>query len=190
MSPAAREWTPDWLRGEEDANAFDLSWPLWRPTGLAEADPRELAYIVVDDLADDTAVLAVSVWPRLDPERRLRFPVDERPRLVRVETDELMSILREQRRRFADRPLRIGDVFAACARLPDLPPPASRAEQAQLEAEEPPPGSLAWLEPPVFDLTAQGREAAKAALAAAVSPLLSDDDVRALTAEKRSRGTR
>ena len=188
MKRAAREWTPDWLRPEEDQRAFDRSWPPWSPTGLPEDDPDELAYIVVDDLAEGGAVLAVSVWPRLDPDKRLRFPVDERARLVRVDADELRSLLRGQRQRYANRPLRIGDVFAARARLPDLPPPESRAEQARLELEEPVPGSLEWLEPPIYDLTVQGRDAAKAALAAAVSPLLSAEEARALNRAGRSRG--
>ena len=190
MSRPSPEWSPDWLRPGDDAGAFDESWPLWRPAGLPDKNRSDLAYIVVDDLADDTAVLAVSVWPRVDPDKRLRFPTDERPRLVRVGTDELMFLLREQRRRFASRPLRIGDVFAARARLPELPLPASPAEQTRLEADAVPPRALAWLEPPVYDLTAQGRDAAKAALAAAVSPLLSAEEARALERGTGSRGTR
>ena len=190
MSADRREWTPDWLRPRNDPDAFDPSWPLWKSGGLPEDDPSELAYIVVDDLADGTAVLAVSVWPRVDREKRLRFPVDERARLVRVDAAELLTLLREQRRRCPNRPLRIGDVCAARARLPELPPPASRAEQAQLERDDVRPGSLDWLEPPVYDLTPQARDAAKAALAAAVSPLLTAEEVRALGVGRRSRGGR
>ncbi len=182
MTNARDRWRPDWLRPGEDPHAFDPAWPPWRPSGLPEDDPTELSYVVVDDLAEGTALLAVSEWPRVDPGKRIRFPVDERARLVRVDADELLALLRQERRRFAGRPLRIGDVFAARARLPELPPPQSREEEAE-KAEETRGGSLEWLEPPVYDLTAQGREVAKTALAAAVSPLLTAEEARLLTGE-------
>ena len=145
-------------------------WRLWQPDTLEGIDPGPLSYVVVDEIVEPTCVLAVSGWPRIDGKGRLRFRLDERPHLVRVSRGDLARYLRRHRTstRHRRREVRIGDVYAAVARTERLPEPESGREARELTGETP----LDWLEPPVYDVTADARDAAKVALYGAVAPVL------------------
>lgn len=111
----------------------------------------ELSYVTVDEVSQGIVTLLVSEWPEIDERGRLRFP---RADPVALDVDEavLAAYLPAVRlpRRLADRPLREGDAFAARTTLGRRPPGRSQD-----------PGT--WLKGPVFDVTADAREAAKAA---------------------------
>jgi hypothetical protein len=111
-------------------------------------------------------VLSVSEWPGVDSKGRLVF--SGRTRTATVDREELDAVLRSRRRvsrgargggeteAAAQRPVAVGDVCAARVPSGRLP---RRAESL--------------LEPPVFDLGAQSREAAQASALAAVTSTLS-----------------
>jgi hypothetical protein len=111
-------------------------------------DTTGLSYIVVEEIEGGMVGLAVSDWPRTDEQGRLRF--DAEPVPVTVERAEFERFLEQHRQ--PSRPLRIGDVFAARTGRPTQ----------HLEG---------WIEPPVHDVTADAREAAKIAFYAAVAPI-------------------
>jgi hypothetical protein len=154
-------------------------WQPWRPRGLRVADPTKLSYIVVDEIVKPTCVLAVSEWPRLDKDGRVRFRLDRRPHLVRVAVRELEKFLAKNRsdKTLRDRAVRIGDVFAARADTAQLAPPESEEEAQKLEHQV---TGLQWLKPPVYDISLPAREAAKAALYGAVTPVLSEGELKRL----------
>ena len=111
-------------------------------------DTTGLSYIVVEEIEGGLVGLAVSEWPRTDERGRLRF--DSEPMQAAVERRAFEDFL--DRHRQPGRPLRVGDVFAARTGLPTHNP------------ED-------WIEPPVHDVTAEAREAAKIAFYAAVAPI-------------------
>lgn len=113
-------------------------------------DTTGLSYILVDEIEGGLVGLAVSEWPRTDEQGRLRF--DSEPMQVAVDRRAFERFLDEHRE--PSRPLRIGDVFAA----------RTRPAEAGLDPER-------WIEPPVHDVTADAREAAKIAFYAAVAPI-------------------
>jgi hypothetical protein len=108
-------------------------------------DTTGLSYIVVEEIEGGMVGLAFSDWPRTDERGRLRF--DSEPVQVAVEREGLERFLDQHRQ--PSRPLRIGDVFAARTG----------------------PGDPLNIEPPVHDVTAEAREAAKIAFYAAVAPI-------------------
>jgi len=108
-------------------------------------DTSGLSYILVDEIEGGMVGLAVSEWPRTDEQGRLRF--DSEPVQVVVERAAFEHFLDAHRE--PSRPLRIGDVFAARTH----------------------PDPERWIEPPVHDVTADAREAAKIAFYAAVAPI-------------------
>ena len=139
-----REWTPRALVG----------------TSAPAGPPLDrLSYIVVDELESGRAGLSVYRWPRVDEWGRVRFLLDEGPVLVGVPVETLRRFVWRHRlpRRGARRPLRIGDVFAA-----------ETSGQPPQRLDDP----AEWLRPPVYDITADAREAVKAAFFAAVAPTL------------------
>jgi len=113
-------------------------------------DTTGMSYILVDEIEGGMVGLAVSDWPRTDEEGRLRF--DAEPVAVVVDRLAFERFLDEHRQ--PSRPLRIGDVFAARTRLAETSPDPEK-----------------WIEPPVHDVTADAREAAKIAFYAAVAPI-------------------
>jgi hypothetical protein len=113
-------------------------------------DTTGLSYIVVDEIEGGMVGLSVSDWPRTDEQGRLRF--DSEPLSVVVDRRAFGRFLDEHRQ--PTRPLRIGDVFAA----------RTRPVEPSLNPER-------WIEPPVHDVTADAREAAKIAFYAAVAPI-------------------
>ncbi len=133
---------------------------IWVPTGLARRkNIASLAYVVIDELESNMVGLTVAPWPTLDTRGRLHFDL-ERSRSVGAKVRDLETVLAKWRtpRSVADRELRMGDVFACQVRepLPDgeLLDPKSR------------------MVPPITDISAQAREAAKLAYFSAVAPLL------------------
>jgi hypothetical protein len=140
---------------------------------VPDAEVESLSYVVVDEIVDKTADLAVTSWPQLDDRGRLRFP-DEEPVTVRALAEDLRAYLSEPEtgeRRTA----RMGDVLAA------------RVDRERLEAlareddvAEDPPSPSAWLVPPVYDVGEAARVKAKEAFYAAVTPTLSEGQADAM----------
>ena len=109
-----------------DDPAFDLLSKLAREHGEA------LSWVVIDDIDDRACELAISPWPELTHDGRLRFTRDESRHMVGdVEPAKLLTLVRTARRErhgrtaaareIVDRPLRVGDTFAAILRCE--PPP-------------------------------------------------------------------
>jgi hypothetical protein len=149
-----------WLPPVPPAPPFG-DWPLWQPPGL-EVDGK--SYIVVDEIVRPTAVLAVTEWPRVDDQGRVRFKHEERARLVRVELDELAERLAEERT------VRVGDVYAAVVKEKKLADPESEQEAEHLAHDRAAP--LDWLVGKLENVTVEARDVAKAALYSAVAPVL------------------
>jgi hypothetical protein len=160
--------TESWLPPVPPAPPFD-DWALWQPDGL---DVDGKSYIVVDEIVKPTCVLAVTEWPRVDDQGRVRFRLDERPHLVRAELNDLAEHLAEQR------DIRIGDVFAAVVDEDKLAPPESEEEAEHLADDV--PSSLEWLASPLENVTPAARDAAKVALYSAVAPVLEHDEAAKL----------
>jgi hypothetical protein len=123
---------------------------------LVRANPDSLRWVVIDDLDSDVAELAISPWPRLDNDGRLRFAEDEDDYAFGImPTAELQERLDDARRRqdppLDARPLRVGDALAA-----------------QLVVDEDGRASLADGHPaPLADVTLASRTFAKTQEAAA-----------------------
>ena len=114
---------------------------------------------MVEEILGTSVGLAVSAWPQLDGQGRMFF--SEPARLAGVDREWLEQELAEHREpsKIADRELRIGDAFAV--------------DEVELGIAQ---GGLeltitGWT-PPLYDLTAEARAAAKTALYAAVAPVL------------------
>ena len=164
----------------------------WLPDGFPDdwRIPKSLRYLAIDELIQDVLTLAVSGWPKVDQGGRLEFP--EPTVGVKVRVPALAAFLAEHRvppplapadestTTFRERPLRLGDVFAAAEARP--PAEAARA----LEGDAVPYVVPAdWLEPPVYDVTAASRLAAKLAFYSAAAPSIAPEDyvTEAATAE-------
>jgi len=115
--------------------------------------------VVIDEIESNFVGLSVSPWPVVDEVGRLRFG-GGRSRSVGASRSELERFLSRHRlpRRGARRPIRIGDVFAIAVTEP-LP-----------DGEVADPAT--WIDPPVYDITVDARDAAKAAFYSAVAPTL------------------
>jgi hypothetical protein len=151
----------------------------WVPAGFAHEriSWTTLSYIVVDELSKEVAGLVVASWPLLDPKGRVRFSGSSWR--VGAQVDELAALLRADRivpgagagaGPGSQRPVRIGDAFAAKATRP-------RGRHAAV------PPLARWLSPPVYDVSADARDAAKAALFGAVAPTLTEEDVYEIATE-------
>jgi hypothetical protein len=99
---------------------------------LAREHGEALRWVVIDDIDDETCELAISPWPQLTPDGRLRFARDEAQHMVGdVDSATLLRLVRAARRErygrtaaareIVDRPLRVGDTFAAILAC-DAPP--------------------------------------------------------------------
>jgi hypothetical protein len=192
-TPTRRRDLPrrSWLPRDRTAPLASDAAP-WVPAGFAHQriSWTTLSYIVVDELSKQIAGLVVASWPRLDQKGRVRFSgsswrvgarVDELVALL--DADRIVSEPRAPRSPAGTvggspagagsappRPVRIGDAFAAQVRRPR----GRRAAVPPLER---------WLSPPVYDVSADARDAAKAALFGAVAPTMSEDDVSEIAAE-------
>ena len=92
--------------------------------------------------------------------------------MLGADADALERFLAQHRRphELAERPLRVGDVFAV------RPVPGAfervRAELEEQRRLDPFLDPASWIRPPVYDVSADAREAAKASFYAAVTPPL------------------
>ena len=151
----------------------------WKPPTLDKLDPERFFYLVVDEIVGGSLGLVLSDWPDVDEQGRLRF--GGAPRMLGADREALQSFLSEHRQpvALAQRPPRIGDAFAvrvirdAFAEVSD-----ELAAQTRMEPLLPP---AQWIEPPIYDVSAEAREAAKAAFYAAVTPTLTPEEATALT---------
>ena len=169
-----RSWLP-----RDRAEPLTEDAPPWVPTGFAteRVEWARLSYIVVDELSPEVAGLVVVEWPRRDRRGRVRFPGEAWR--VGASVAELNSLLAARRRlprqvpeleQVRARPVRIGDAFAAPTERP------SRLRSAV-------PALGRWLRPPIYDISADAREAAKTALYGALAPVMSDDQAAEIAAE-------
>ena len=162
----------------------------WQPPGLGELTAPEsvgrLSYIVVEELSEGVASLVVSPWPGVDDRGRLRFGDEDEQFRVVANRDKLSDALGASRlpiagapvsaaleQQLRERPLSVGDVFGA--RIRSLP------EEDGAAIEDP----VDWLAGPVFDVSADARDAAKAQANAAVAGVLKQKDLERLLAEFR-----
>jgi hypothetical protein len=151
----------------------------WTAPGLGDARTDDLSYVVVDEIVGTSVGIALSAWPTLDDKGRLRFS-EGAPKTLGADRLALESFLADHRlpRELAGRPLRIGDVFAvrtiesALARVEEELAGPSRL-QPFLAPET-------WIEPPVYDVTPDAREAAKTSFYSAVAPILAPTEAALL----------
>ena len=147
-----------------------MSARIWVPRGFGRRkDVASLAYVVIDELESNLVGLTASPWPTLDSKGRLHFDL-EASREVGATRPALEAFLAKHRtpRKVARRPLRMGDAFACRVREP-------LQDGELIEPER-------WMVPPITDISAQAREAAKLAYFSAVAPLLDQDADREVVA--------
>ncbi|MDQ3379565.1 MAG: hypothetical protein M3546_04485 [Actinomycetota bacterium] len=162
---------------------------LWQPEALRRSRRRRgYLYLVVDDIFERSVSLVLSEWPVIDGKGRLRFP--ERPFTLGANRQSLEEYLARHRRPRAnrDRPLRIGDVFAVRPRRGAL----ERFEEELEEQRRLDPflSPEAWIEPPIFDITADARDEAKVAFYAAVTPTMGEEEAQTLRNAQDESGLR
>jgi hypothetical protein len=149
----------------------------WRPRTLRKVDFSGHLYAVLDEIEGSWAVIAITDWPGVDRDGRLRFPM-EPPTEVYADVDALLRFLREHRlpAPLAARELRHGDAFALRVR--------SKAALRRAAGDEP-VAPEDWIDPPVYDVTRDARREAKVAFYSAVSePLPLDLAVDVLRANE------
>jgi hypothetical protein len=159
-----------WLPPPAPATSEHRGRRPWRPPTVQALELAPFSYLVVDEIVGGSLGLVLSGWPDVDEQGRLRF--GGTPTMLGADRAALQRFLDEHRRPTASarRPLRIGDAFAvrvipgALAEVGDELAAQTRLEPL-LAPEE-------WIEPPVYDVSADAREAAKAAFYAAVAPVL------------------
>jgi len=128
----------------------------------------ELRYVVVDEIEGSAVGLAVCEWPRVDVSGRLRFTGGSLLLGADGSTFERFLARHRRPRELAERRLRGGDVFAVRV-LPSALESVLGEQKGRLEPFLDPAG---WISPPVYDISADAREAAKASFYAAVTPTL------------------
>jgi hypothetical protein len=166
-----------WLPPPREPEAQERS--PWNPPSLEGQSTEGLRYLVVDEIVGGAVGLSLCEWPWLDAQGRLHFSGHDAS-MLGAELGPFRDFLAEHRRPhgLAERPVRIGDVFAvrvkerALARLA-----ASIDEKTRLEPRVAPEE---WLESPLYDVSADAREAAKVAFYAAVAPVVAADEARPL----------
>jgi hypothetical protein len=177
--PASRSQSPrSWLPRER-AEPLPATAAPWVPMSFAgeRIEWTALSYIVVDELSREVAGLVVAGWPRIDTKGRVRFGGSSWR--VGARLDELVALLDEERRvpppppgvaPARKRPIRVGDAFAGRVERP-------RGRSAAV------PVLSRWLAGPIYDVSADARDAAKAALFGALAPTMSEDYVSEIAAE-------
>lgn len=153
FKPKARLWKPEMALIRDGAETETVM-------ETAESD----LYAAVDDLAVDVAALRVSRWPKVDGWGRLAFPRGRGfPLTVHVSRAALQARADEQRAAHAqaapDRLLRVGDVFLVRG-----------APAATLLAGE------------LWDISAAGRDVAKAAYYGAGAATVDEEYVQQMVA--------
>lgn len=156
----------------------------WAPPSSPRVADGAFHYVVVDEIVGSAVGLTLSAWPRLDGQGRLQFDQAD-VYLVGSPVDELQMFLSEHRlpEELRERPVRVGDVFAVRVRREVLRGVAEELDEPQ--RLEPFLDPETWIEPPLYDVTADARDAAKVAFYAAVTPIL-DSEQAAQLAEPRT----
>ena len=162
----------------------------WMPDVIGRRSTEELRYAVVDEIFPGAilkrgsrtglAELSVSDWPVVDALGRLRFPGDE---AIHIEVDaERLRLLRRRHRlprKAASRDLRGGDTFALLVEPHSLNSFHSRIHPDETSSADRSrsldPRTWDWLRLPVYDITADAREAAKLAYFAALTAPLPEE---------------
>lgn len=147
----------------------------WRPAAIEGVPTARLRYVVVDEVFSGRAELGISEWPIVDPLGRLRFPQGGTLH-IEVDARRMRSFLRQHRmpRKAVARELRAGDTFGFAVRSRALTDfvstlesssPSTTSEDRKLLD----PATWGWLVPPIYDVTAVAREAAKLSYYAALT---------------------
>lgn len=158
---------------------------------LSESSARPLRWVVIDDLvetvidgqAEQMCELAISPWPQLTEEGRLFFAESEDDHRVGSNPGTgLWALVRKSRARLyadapeaieiVDRPLRVGDVFAALVEVPET---TVRPAGGQTESVEFPDGPEG-----ILDVTADARVFARVQVALAEAPPLEGRQLKIL----------
>lgn len=163
----------------------------WKPPALAGVPSPELnrfKYVVVEERIDDLVGLLVSEWPRGGGGGPPFFPRGGEEEEVVVDRNLLQRRLARRRvpdstaaggtrKALQERDVVVGDVYAA--RLAAGPDPQEVVDRVGVER---------WIEE-IVDITAEGREAARAATYEALTPRLKPKVASALRrkAEERAR---
>jgi hypothetical protein len=166
---------------------------------LCEASGSPLRWVVIDDLVEtvldgerqDLCELAISPWPKLTEAGRLFFAESEDEyRVGSHPAAKLWELVRESRARvygeapgageIVDRPLRVGDVFAA---LVELDEPIARPVGGDI-------GSVWFPEGPngILDVTADARVFARVQVALTEAPPIAGDQLEVLSEELHGPG--
>jgi hypothetical protein len=136
--------------------------------------------VVVDEVFGELAELSLSAWPLIDALGRLRFV--EGTAHLEVDASRMRTFLRRHRmpRKEAGRMLRTGDAFGFVVRgsaleafLSELPSLSTGSVAERRRALD--PANWEWLTPPIYDITADAREAAKLSYSAALTVPLPDE---------------
>lgn len=151
----------------------------WAPHGFEDFELADLSYVVVDELLqdDDYVRLEISGWPTVDERGRLRAPpgLTLRVGLSAEALARRLARLREysplrtsqipeaDESPLRERPLRIGDAFGVGIATKDLEAVSARRADERMAANP-----LGWFGPPIYDVTREARDAAKAAFFSAV----------------------
>jgi hypothetical protein len=130
-------------------------------------DAKRLTYIVIDEIVDDVATLALHPWPVADNHGRVRFPDLDACRHAAVSLGALKSQLYHE---WLERDPRVGDVFGAVL--------SSAAKQALTRRDNTRRQLRSLLIPPIYDLSQDARVAAKLAYYAAMAPVLAEKDMK------------
>lgn len=134
-----------------------------RARNMTVNDAAKLSYIVVDEIVDDVATLAVHPWPVADGDGRVRFPDLDACRHATVSLRALKTELYSEWLQLQRDP-RVGDVLGAI--LTDA------ARQALTRHDNAKRQLRSLLTQPVYDLSQEARVAAKLAYYAAMTPVL------------------
>jgi hypothetical protein len=142
----------------------------------APASIRAFSYLTIDEIADGIVTVLVSDWPELDQRGRLTFHDTTAAVAIAVNQTRLELLLRRSRvpRGIANRALRETDAFAALTIGPLGLDPAVRRDHPEQ-----------WIIPPIYDITADARDAAKASFFSAVGRPLTPQAERRLPAKPR-----
>lgn len=164
MSPRA------WLKPARDSRRT-IGKP-WRPPSLpSNVDVAKLDYIVVEERVDQVIGLLIAPWPRATKESHLHFPGTPAQVEVAADLADLQKFLNANRRvppvrdaarsrALRTRAVALGDVFGAVV---------DRAALADGEETDTLRPVANWLRKPVYDVTADAREAARTTFFDAVS---------------------
>lgn len=185
---------PDWLP-EVQPRPSRTGLPPWdlaevRARLAPDEDWERVRYVVVDELHEGVAGLVISPWPGVDRWDRLVFGDEDDSRRIATGGDDLLALLRTERlpvlsvavdddaeEALRDRPLSIGDVFAA--RIGDLPGSPGGGGSGGDQPTDP----KEWMQPPVLDVTAEALEAARRQTNAAALGVLDEQLVEAISDE-------